>query len=66
MSSDRRAQSEAVESADLASESEHIKRLYELDEGATRPFGEKCLLARRLDERRVRFVQVYCNDEWDR
>ena len=31
----------------------------------TRPFGEKCLLARRLVERGVRFVQVYCNDEWD-
>ena len=31
----------------------------------TRPYGEKCLLARRLVERGVRFVQVYCNDEWD-
>jgi len=29
------------------------------------PFGEKCLLARRLVERGVRFVQAYCNFEWD-
>ncbi len=42
-----------------------IKQLYGLDDDVTRPFGEKCLLARRLVERGVRFVQVYCNDEWD-
>ena len=39
--------------------------LYGLDDPSTRPYGEKCLLARRLVERGVRFVQVYCNDEWD-
>jgi hypothetical protein len=60
-----RMQTEAMEAVDLASEPEHVRRLYGLDEGVTRPFGEKCLLARRLVERGVRFVQVYCNDEWD-
>ena len=60
-----RMQSEAMEAVDLASEPEPIKRLYGLDEDVTRPYGEKCLLARRLVERGVRFVQVYCNDEWD-
>jgi Protein of unknown function (DUF1501) len=60
-----RMQSEAIEAVDLASESESTKRLYGLDDDATRPYGEKCLLARRLVERGVRFVQVYCNDEWD-
>ena len=58
-------QSQAMEAVDLAAESEAIKRLYGLDEDVTRPYGEKCLLARRLIERGVRFVQVYCNDEWD-
>jgi hypothetical protein len=60
-----RMQSQAMGAVDFASEPEHIKRLYGLDQNVTRPFGEKCLLARRLVERGVRFVQVYCNDEWD-
>ena len=58
-------QSEATEAVDLGSEDEATRRLYGLDEKVTRPFGEKCLLARRLVERGVRFVQVYCDDEWD-
>ena len=33
--------------------------------GGTKTFGAKCLLARRMVERGVRFVQVYSNDEWD-
>ena len=60
-----RMQAEATEAVKLAEEPEHIRRLYGLDEPTTRPYGEKCLLARRLVERGVRFVQVYCNDEWD-
>ena len=60
-----RMQSEAMEAVDFAAEPEHVKRLYGLDDDVTRPYGEKCLLARRLVERGVRFVQVYCNDEWD-
>ncbi|MDX2019914.1 MAG: DUF1501 domain-containing protein [Deltaproteobacteria bacterium] len=51
--------------AALNDEPEHIRRLYGMDNPVTRPFAEKCLMARRLVEKGVRFVQVYCNDEWD-
>ena len=60
-----RMQSSALETVDLASEPEPIRARYGLDKDHTRAFGEKCLLARRLIERGVRFVQVYCDDEWD-
>lgn len=40
-------------------EKESIRRLYGFDNEVTRPFAEKCLAARRLVERGVRFVQVY-------
>ena len=58
-----RMQVEAPEAIHFAAESDETKRLYGVDRGNT--FGEKCLLARRLVERGVRFVQVYSNDEWD-
>ena len=58
-------QTAASDVADLAQETEATRRCYGLDRELTRPFGQKCLLARRLVERGVRFVQVYCNDEWD-
>jgi hypothetical protein len=60
-----RMQVAGLEVANLQSETEETRRLYGLDQDRTRPFGEKCLQARRLVERGVRFVQVYCNDEWD-
>ena len=60
-----RMQTEAAEAVDLAAEPESIRKLYGLDKDVTRPYGEKCLLARRLVERGVRFVQAYCDDEWD-
>ena len=61
-----RMQSEAPEATDLSQESEETKRLYGLDRGGdTASFGTKCLLARRLVERGVRFVQAYVADEWD-
>jgi hypothetical protein len=60
-----RMQSEAVEAVDLKTETEETKRLYGLDREVTRPYGEKLLLARRLVERGVRFVQAYCDDQWD-
>src|SRR5207248_222785 len=44
---------------DLGGEPEATKRLYGLDAPATAGFGRNCLLARRLLERGVRFVQVY-------
>jgi hypothetical protein len=60
-----RMQVEARDLVDLSREPQETRRLYGLDREVWRPFGEKCLLARRLVERGVRFVQVYINDEWD-
>src|SRR5262249_52757009 len=42
-----RMQAEAMEAVDFASESEEVRRLYGLDDPITRPYAEKCLLARR-------------------
>ena len=60
-------QSAAPEAVDLSKESEATKKLYGLDEEETRPFGQNCLLARRLVERGVRFVELYCGSGsgWD-
>jgi Protein of unknown function (DUF1501) len=65
-----RMQAAAPEAVDLASESSETLRLYGLDDPKTELFGRRCLMARRLVERGVRFVQVYSggghNDEnWD-
>jgi hypothetical protein len=62
-----RMQSHAKEVVDLGSESEATKTLYGLDRPVTREFGLRCLLARRMVERGVRFVQLYCGDTngWD-
>ena len=62
-----RMQSAAPEAVDLAGETEETKRLYGLDEKTTAEFGTRCLLARRLVERGVRFVQLYSGDVngWD-
>ena len=48
----------APEAVDISSESDETKQLYGLNEPATEPFGKQCLLARRLVERGVRFVQL--------
>jgi len=60
-----RMQTEAQEAVDLSKESAATRAMYGLDNESTRAFGEKCLLARRLVERGVRFVQVYSDGEWD-
>jgi Protein of unknown function (DUF1501) len=62
-----RMQSAAPEAVDLAQESAETKRLYGLDESRTAEFGTRCLLARRLVERGVRFIQLYSGDVngWD-
>ena len=65
-----RMQSEAPEAVDLFRESEDTRKLYGMDHPNTEPFGRKCLLARRLVERGVRFVQIYSggghnDDNWD-
>lgn len=51
---------------DLAGESAETRRLYGLDDPTTREYGTRCLLARRLVERGVRFVQVFLGGQpWD-
>jgi hypothetical protein len=60
----------APEAVDLAAETEETKRLYGIDNPKTQDFGRRCLMARRLVERGVRFVQLYAggahNDSnWD-
>jgi hypothetical protein len=65
-----RMQSYAPEAVDLATETEETRRLYGLDSPKTEKFGRRCLMARRLIERGVRFVEVYSGgghleDTWD-
>jgi hypothetical protein len=60
-----RMQREATGLVDFADETAATRSLYGLDQAASRNFGTKCLLARRLVERGVRFVQVYSDGEWD-
>jgi hypothetical protein len=61
-----RMQLVAAEALDLSQESEETHRLYGLDDPKTRQYGSNCLLARRLIERGVRFVQVYTGSQyWD-
>jgi hypothetical protein len=54
-----RLQLSAPEVLDVAGESAATRRLYGLDDKVTEDFGRNCLLARRLLERGVRFVQVW-------
>ena len=58
-----RLQLSAPEVTDLAGEPDSVERLYQLDHPDIGPFGRQCLLARRLVERGVRFVQIYCGAE---
>jgi hypothetical protein len=60
-------QSAAPEVVDLSKESDATKKLYGMDEPETRAYGQNCLLARRLVERGVRFVELYCGSGsgWD-
>ena len=54
-----RMQTTAPEAFSLAGETEETGKLYGIDQPATQTFGKQCLLARRLVERGVRFVQLY-------
>jgi uncharacterized protein (DUF1501 family) len=63
-------QSTAPEAIDTDRESEETKALYGMDESHTEDFGRKCMLARRLVERGVRFIQIYSggshgDNNWD-
>jgi hypothetical protein len=63
-----RMQSEAPEAFDISRESAATHKLYGTDQPATELYGRQCLLARRLVERGVRFVQLFdapANNVWD-
>lgn len=63
-------QAHAPEAVDLSEETAATQKLYGLDNPTSASFGRQCLLARRLVERGVRFVQIYSggahnDDNWD-
>jgi uncharacterized protein (DUF1501 family) len=64
-----RMQTSVPELADVSRETAATHRLYGLDDPQTEVFGRQCLLARRLIERGVRFVELLCQnlgfDRWD-
>jgi hypothetical protein len=61
-----RMQTAAKEALDLSGETEATRQLYGLDDPVTREYGTRCLIARRLVERGVRFVQLFVNGQiWD-
>ncbi|MFO0876047.1 MAG: DUF1501 domain-containing protein [Gemmataceae bacterium] len=56
----------ASEALDITRESPATHRLYGIDEAETREYGTRCLIARRLIERGVRFVQLFTRNQfWD-
>ena len=62
-----RMQSAAPDLVDISSESQATRKLYGIGEEPTDEFGTRCLLARRMIERGVRFVQLYSGGTlgWD-
>jgi len=61
-----RMQTTAKEALDISSETEATKKLYGIEDPVTREYGTRCLIARRLVERGVRFVQLFIHNQvWD-
>ncbi len=67
-----RMQMAAPEATDLSAESEATRKLYGMDDPRTGNFARECIMARRLAERGVRFIQVshahslkFNNEQWD-
>lgn len=60
-----RMQSAAPDVMDLSQEPEHLQRSYGIGEKSTDNFGRQCLLARRLVEAGVRYVEVSTGNVWD-
>lgn len=59
-------QTAATEALDISGESAHTLALYGIDQDETREYGTRCLIARRLVERGVRFVQLFHGGQpWD-
>ncbi|MFP6766898.1 MAG: DUF1501 domain-containing protein [Planctomycetaceae bacterium] len=61
-----RMQTSAKEALDISKETRATHQMYGLDDPKTREYGTRCLIARRLVERGVRFVQLFLNGQpWD-
>jgi hypothetical protein len=61
-----RMQLAATDALDLSQETQQTLRLYGIDQPITESYGRRCLIARRLIERGVRFVQLFINSQiWD-
>ena len=61
-----RMQVSAIDALDLAQETPATQKMYGLDNKTTESYGRRCLLARRLVERGVRYVQIFINGQiWD-
>ncbi|HVJ86817.1 MAG TPA: DUF1501 domain-containing protein, partial [Caulifigura sp.] len=61
-----RMQTAAVEALDISKETKDTQEMYGIHEDATREYGTRCLIARRLVERGVRFVQLFLGGQpWD-
>ena len=61
-----RMQTAAREALDISQETKATHEMYGLDQDATREYGTRCLIARRLVERGVRFVQLFlAGQPWD-
>jgi len=62
-----RMQAAGPEAVDLSKETEATKSMYGMDKDYSASFGRNCLLARRMVERGVRFVELYCGSgsAWD-
>lgn len=61
-----RMQLAATDALDLSQETQETLRMYGIDQPTTESYGRRCLIARRLVERGVRFVQLFINSQiWD-
>jgi hypothetical protein len=60
-----RMQIAAPELQDVSDETEETRKMYGLDNDATKNFGRQCLMARRFAERGVRFIQATHSYKWD-
>ena len=58
-----RMQVAAREAFNISGEAEATKKMYGIDQNITRDYGTRCLIARRLVERGVRFVQILCHSQ---
>ena len=56
-----RMQTSAPEAFDLAQEPDHVQKAYGLDRNESKDYGRQCLIARRLIERGVRYIQIFAS-----